>query len=286
MNAAAWGGLCAASFGGADFIARFSSRAVGHASALLGTLVVGTVLLSVWVLIDRPAINWSAESLVLVGVNGIASTAFLLLLYKGLARGPIAVVAPIVATHPVLIVLFWVALGARPSAVEWFAMAGTLAGGILVAWAAEEGQAGAPARRELGVTIAIAAGASLFYAVAVGAGQAAVPMFGALPTLWVGRGVGLATLVLLFAWWRERPKAPRRWLPVLGAQGVLDTAGYLFLFLGSAGANPEIAAVAGSTFGAVTTLLAWLILRERIGRLQGLGIVVVFVCVGVLAAQG
>jgi drug/metabolite transporter (DMT)-like permease len=75
-------------------------------------------------------------------------------------------------------------------------------------------------------------------------------------------------------------------LPVLTAQGALDTAGYLFLLLGSAGTHPEIAAVAGSTFGAVTTLLAWLVLRERINLVQGFGIALVFVCVGVLTAQG
>ncbi|MBM3583014.1 MAG: DMT family transporter [Alphaproteobacteria bacterium] len=286
MGAAAWGALCALSFGAADFVARYSSRAVGHASALLGMLVVGTIGLTLWVAIERPTIAWSPGHVLLVALNGVTSTAFLLLLYRGLARGPIAVVAPIVATHPVLIVLFWVALGARPSVITWIAMAGTLVGSVLVAWAVEPGGQDRAARRDLWITIAIASAATLFYAVAVGSGQAVVPGFGALPTLWVGRGIGLAALVLLFLWWRERPRLPRRWLPVLTVQGVLDTAGYLFLLLGSAGAFPEIAAVAGSTFGAVTTLLAWLVLRERINALQGLGIVLVFVCVGVLTAQG
>ncbi|MEX2648752.1 MAG: EamA family transporter [Alphaproteobacteria bacterium] len=286
MNAGVWGGLCSVSFGGADFIARYSSRGIGHASALLGTFVVGTLGLTLWVLIALPAFAWSIEALGLVALNGVASTAFLLLLYEGLARGPISVVAPIVATHPVLIVLFWVALGERPSTVQWLAMAGTLAGSVVGACAAEASGAARGDRRELVVTIGIAVASSVFYAVAVGAGQAAVPRFGALPSLWIGRAVSLVTLLALFTWWRERPRVERHWLPALGAQGALDTVGYLFLFLGSAGAHPEIAAVAGSTFGAVTTLLAWLVLRERIGRAQGAGIVLVFVCVGVLAAQG
>jgi drug/metabolite transporter (DMT)-like permease len=85
---------------------------------------------------------------------------------------------------------------------------------------------------------------------------------------------------------RIRPTAPLRWWPVLALQGVLDTGGFLFLFVGSAGQDPEVAAVTGSCFGAVTTLLAWGILKERITPLQWCGIVLVFFCVAVLAGQG
>lgn len=286
MSAGAWGGLCALSFGSADFIARYTSRAVGYRSALLGTLVIGTVGLTLWVLIARPALVWPVDGFWLLAVNGVASTVFLLLLYLGLARGPISVVAPIVAAHPVLIVALAVVLGARPSALQWLAMAGTLLGSGIVAAAAETQTLDRSGRRELGVTIAIAVAAAVFYAAAVAAGQAAVPRFGALPALWLARTISLGALIFLFLILRERPRSDRRWLPALAAQGVLDTGGYLFLFLGSAGAHPEIAAVAGSTFGAVTTLLAWVVLRERISALQGAGIVLVFVCVGALAAQG
>ncbi len=42
------------------------------------------------------------------------------------------------------------------------------------------------------------------------------------------------------------------------------------------GDNAELAAVTASTFGVITVLLAWIILRERINGLQWLGIVLVF----------
>lgn len=278
--------MCALSFGTADFIARFSSRAIGYRSALLGTLIVGTIGLTAWVAIERPVFVWPLADLWLLPLTGIATTVFLLLLYLGLARGPISVVAPIVAAHPVFILGLAVVLGSRPTAPQWLAIGGTLAGSVLVAVAAEHDRTEARARRDLAVTIAIAVAASLAYAVAVAAGQAAVPIFGELPALWISRGIGLAALILLFVAARERPSLPKQWLPVLAVQGTLDTMGLLFLFLGSAGAYPEIAAVTGSTFGAITTLLAWLVLKERIGPVQAAGIVLVFVCVGVLAAQG
>lgn len=46
MNPALWGGLRALSLGTADVAARFSSRALGHASALFGMLAVGAVVLT------------------------------------------------------------------------------------------------------------------------------------------------------------------------------------------------------------------------------------------------
>jgi len=132
--------------------------------------------------------------------------------------------------------------------------------------------------------VSIAVAAAVAYAVLVSAGQAAVPIYGEVQTLWLGRLVSLGSIALLFGARRDRPNLPWRWWPVLLGQGLLDAAGYLFLFAGSHGSNPEIAAVAGSTFGAVTTLLARFVLREAIGALQWGGVVLVFAGVAVLAA--
>ena len=56
-----------------------------------------------------------------------------ILLYMGIARGPIAVVAPIVAAHPALVLAVNVLMGMRPSAMQWAAMVAVMAGGILIA---------------------------------------------------------------------------------------------------------------------------------------------------------
>jgi len=285
MNPAVWGGLCALGLGGADFVARYTSRAFGPANALLGMLLVGAVVLTSWVWIAAPPLSWTASGLWLLAVNGVATTVMTLLLYKGLARGPVSIVAPIVASHPVLVVALAVALGSRPSALQWAAMAATLVGVLVVAACARQFEApGVVSRRDLRVTVWIAAASALAYAVLVSAGQAAVPIYGELQTLWLGRLVSLGSIALLFMGRRERPTLPWRWWPVVLGQGLLDAAGYLFLFAGSYGPDPEIAAVAGSTFGAVTTLLARFVLREAIGGVQWGGILLVFAGVAVLAA--
>ena len=107
MNAALFGGICAVGLGSADFMGRFSSRAIGHHNALLGMLLASTVLVSLWMWAAGTQIVWDTHGLWLVAIHGAATTVMTLLLYWGLARGPISVVAPIVAAYPVLVLLFY-----------------------------------------------------------------------------------------------------------------------------------------------------------------------------------
>lgn len=283
MNPALWGGLCALSLGGADFIARFTSRGIGYASALLGMLCTGALVITVWVLVSGAPLRWDASGLWALALNGVATTAMTLLLYLGLARGPISIVAPIVASHPLLVVAFAVLMGVRPGAIQWLAMAATVLGVVFVARSTAhfEGSGGHD-RRELRITVIIAFASSLAYAVLVIAAQRAVPIYGELQTLWLGRLFSLAALLLFFVARRERPRMTVRWLPLVIIQGLLDAAGYFFLFAGSDGEGAEIAAVTASTFGVVTVLLARFVLREAVSSMQWAGIALVAMGVGVL----
>jgi drug/metabolite transporter (DMT)-like permease len=285
MNAALFGGICAVGLGSADFMGRFSSRAIGHHNALLGMLLASTALVSLWVWGAGTQIVWDTHGLWLVAINGAATTVMTLLLYLGLARGPVSVVAPIVAAHPVLVLLFYfVVSGVRPGMIESAAMAVTIAGAAIVAWSAESGGAGVSRiRKKFRKTVLIAVLSSFAYAVLVVAGQAAAPIYGEIQTLWMGRLVSLATLILIFAGRRRAPALPVRWWPFLTAQGLLDSGGYIALFAGSQGANAEVAAVTASTFGVITVLLAWIILRERINGPQWLGIALVFAGIAILS---
>jgi drug/metabolite transporter (DMT)-like permease len=276
MTPVVGGTLSALGLGTGDFMARFSSRAFGHAEALFGVLLVGSLLLTAWGLVSGSELVWTWRGAHLLALNGIATTTMTLLLYKGLARGPVSVVAAIVAAHPVLVVLIAVVIGARPSLVQWLAMATTIAGTVLVAAAAREGEGESEhAPGGIRVTIIISLTACLFYAILVSAGQHAVPIYGEFQTLWFSRVISLAALLIWFAGRRTAPRIPRRWWPFVAAQAMLDTGGYFALFAGSAGPNAEIAAVIAATFGGVTILLAWIVLRERIVFMQWVGIAMI-----------
>ena len=133
-------------------------------------------------------------------------------------------------------------------------------------------------------TILIAAAGCLAHAVLVVAGQSAVPHYGNIQTLWLTRLFGLVFLGLYFVVRVKRPVIPIRWWPLILTQGALDAGGYLFLFAGSSGDGREIAAVTASAFGAVTTILARVFLKERMRALQWVGIVLVFGGIAVLSA--
>ena len=289
MNQALWGTLAALGWGSADFAARISSRALGHANSLFGMLVVGSVVLTLWVAFTGTALVWTRSGLWLLGVTGVGVMAATLLLYHGLARGPVTVVAPIVGSYPALVVVIALLLGSRPSAIQWAAMAAIMAGVIVVARfapAAEEtGQADpiAPGGRRRTVAIALASAAC--FALAISTGQAAAPIYGEVQTVWISRLISLASLAVLLLVRGEAPSLPFRWWPVLAAQGFCDSGAYLALFAGSQGPGAEITAVIASGFGAVTVVLARIFLGEAMSGRQWAGIVVIFAGVAVLAGH-
>ena len=267
---------------------RFSSRAIGPRNALLGMLSSSALLVSLWVWISDAPLVWRLADLWLVALNGAATTVMTVLLYWGLARGPVRVVAPIVAAHPVLVLLVYVVFaGTEPIAVQWVAMAATMVGVVMVAGGADAAKgADLARRREIRTTLLIALASSAAYAVLVVAGQAAAVVYGEVQTLWLGRLASLAMLFLLYGARRDTPAVPVRWWPFLCLQGMLDAGAYLAFFAGSRGADPEVTVVAASAFGVVTVLLARLILKEPISTRQWLALVLVFGGVGVLAAHG
>ena len=265
------------------------ARALGPGRSLFGILIVSGIILSAYVLAQGlPPLEVGLQ-LWLIVLHGLALTLAMLLLYWALARGPINVVAPVVATHPALIVIWALLLGARPSLLQWAGMAAALLGAVTVAWSAETDKMdharGAAARSVLRKTIAISLATSAAYAAYVVLGQAAVPIYGSLTTLWLGRLVALFALLPFFLVRREVPRLPIRWWPLLLVQGCLDAGGMLFLFLGSRGEDTEIAAVVASGFGAVTVLLAWQFLKERMSWIQWLGVILVFAGAAVLAGS-
>jgi drug/metabolite transporter (DMT)-like permease len=283
MSPGLWGCITAVGWGTSDFIARFSGGAVGHHAALFGMLLTGSILLSLWVWLADARLVWETDRLWLIGLSGLSIMLATLWLYQGLARGPISIVSPIVGSYPALIVAFAVIGGLRPSLAEWAAMAGTMVGVAIVARSADLFALDTSSSRDLRTTVLISLASAAAFAVGVFAAQLAVPVYGEVQTTWLSRITSLAILLLLLVW-RGPPRIPARWWPAVISQGCFDTGGYLALYAGSHGDGAEIAAVTASAFGAVTTLLAWVFLRESIGLVQWLGIAMVFAGVAVLSS--
>jgi drug/metabolite transporter (DMT)-like permease len=86
------------------------------------------------------------------------------------------------------------------------------------------------------------------------------------------RVVSIVSLLSYVAFTRQRWIPQRSSLVPLVLSGVLDTFGNAFYALAARFGRMDVAAVISSLYPAATVLLAWFILKEKIGRLQTIGI--------------
>lgn len=287
MSAVLFGLASAAGLGVADFMGRFSSRALGAVLTYAIVLVVGVFASSILFFFSNEPLIWSPAGWLIATVHGLSVAVMCMLLYAGLARGPVAIVAPIVAAHPAFVLIINVAMGLRPSAVQWAAMAAVILGSMLIARCAESHpQFAASDGSELRKTISIAFGACIAYVVLVTTGQAAAQHIGDLQTLWIGRLAGLLLVVLILGVQRHRIAIPAAWIPFVGAQGILDAIGYAAFLAGARTASPQITMVIASTFSVFTVLLAALILKEPVSRQQWLAIAIIATGTAILSGSG
>ncbi len=240
---------------------------------MLGLQVTGTVLYALaLVLAGRwPSLTLAqvpfALALAATGVGGV------LMLYRGLALGPIAVVSPIGAAYvAVAVVLVVIVLGERLSSAQVLAIGGTFAGIVLTA---TDGRSLASAlRRPLpGVWFAIVAMASLGVWSAVMA--YATRTQDGLALVLLQRIVSAAILLAILIIRREGPVAMDRttWSLVV-ATGALDALANVLFVLGVQSGSASIVATATGAYPIVTALLAIVLLRERLAPNQYVGIVV------------
>lgn len=292
MNPALWGAFTALGWGGADFIARFTGRRLGHDRALFGMLCVSALVMVVIFWSSGEAVVTRLDGLFLLFAAGLGILTATFFLYWGLARGPVSVVSPIVASYPAVNVALAVGLGSRLSGLQWLSIAVVMAGVLVVVRSSKSFERSAhydPG--ELRKTIWISVASSLFFGVSIAAGQEAATIYGELQTTMAARWIGMIALGLVLLSRRgERRPGPRsipvNWWLILAVQGLLDGGAYVALFAASHGPNAEIAAVVASAFSAITVVLARIFLREAMTALQWAGIAMILGGVAVLVARG
>jgi drug/metabolite transporter (DMT)-like permease len=247
------------------------------------------------------------STLGLLGLGGICYVIGLQLTYAALRIGKVSIVAPIVATEGAVAALIAVARGDTIGAVAGIALAVVVAGVVLsslepgrrevaagdfdvVADAIDEApatttQAGsdppaAPGQPRRATILAIAA-ALVFGVGIVAAGTAA----SLVPVAWVAlaaRIVGLVVVVVPLVLSR-RLRLTRAALPLVLVAAVAEVFGSMLSAWGSR-ESIAITAVMGSQFAAFAAVAAFVLFRERLGRLQVAGVVLIGVGVTVLAA--
>lgn len=274
LDALFWGMVAALSLGTADFLARSTSNAVGPVAAFTYVVMLGTLLMAAFMLITGSELRITRFGLLMSCLHGLCVTAMSVMLYAALVRGPVSLAVPVVAAHPVLVILYEVAFGLSSLSIEQILASGLVIAGVVgtSVFSFQHDVGGEKAHGDLAqrkyATLMLSLGACAAYALLVITGQTAAAEMGQTSVALVGRASSAAILLAALAAGMFRLPPPGRIIRTLATQGTLDTAGYIGLLAGGSTLFPGITAVVGSTFGFITILLARVFVREQVGLLQ------------------
>jgi drug/metabolite transporter (DMT)-like permease len=315
------GAVC---WGMADFAARFASRRVGAYRTLFFMQFFGFIALSAYLKFaggfSHVAPGW--QPWVLTAAAGLLNVTASLSLYYSFEIGVMSIVGPVSSSYPALTVGLSIASGERINALRGIGIAVTLAGVILAAMsfapkptnsadaadssdainppdainpagAANRADSASPANAANALTtsrMSRGVGWAILAAVGFGfmfwfLGFHVIPLVGDAVSVWVMRLTALVSLAIFALPTRQSLSLPHGsvwWM--LAAVGFMDTAAFVANNAGLHIGPVSIVSVLASLYGAVTVLLSWIFLRERLERSQWLGIVLIFagiVCVSI-----
>jgi drug/metabolite transporter (DMT)-like permease len=285
-------GLTAAvCWGGADFAARFASRRVGAYRTLFFMQFFGFIALSVYLkfrggFFDGIAPGWHPWAL--AALAGVINMVASLSLYYSFQIGVMSIVAPVSSAYPALTVTLAIASGERITALRGVGLAITLVGVILAATTftpstGDSAKESAHLARGVGWAILAALGFGVLFWFL---GFYVVPAVGPAISVWVIRLTCFSVLAVAAVPTRQSLKLPSGsvwWL--LAAIGFLDTAAFVANNAGLHTGQVSVVSVLASLYGAVTVLLAWIVLREKLERSQWLGILLIFVGIVLVSIQ-
>jgi drug/metabolite transporter (DMT)-like permease len=277
----------AVSWGIADFWARFASRRIGAYRTLFFVQAIGFVVLSAYMKFTggfghRIAPGWQPWAL--AAVAGVLNVIGSLALYYSFQVGVMSVVAPVSTSYPALTIALALASGERIHAIRGAGLAVTLLGVILAStsFAPEATQASTDAGASPHAHLTKGVGWAIVAALGFGflfwfLGFHVVPAVGSVVSVWVIRVTSFSALALVAAPARQSLRFPGGgvWWLLVGI-GVLDTAAFVAGSAGLAIGPISVVTVLVSLYGAVTVLLAWVFLRERLERSQWLGVALIF----------
>jgi drug/metabolite transporter (DMT)-like permease len=253
-----------ASWGVGDFLGGVKSRTLHPLAIMAVSQPVGLVLLGM-ILAARatgppgPEVAWSVPAAV-VGTIGLAA------FYRGMASGAISIVAPIAGAGAAIPVLVGVVRGDRPSLLQGVGFLAAIAGVVLSSWERQPGRARWASGAGFGLVSMFAFGFYFVFLHQASGDDFLWPAFlfriVSTTLVWVAllvlrpalQGVGSAFLLLALI-------------------GVLDTGGNTLYAAASSYGSLSVTAVLASLYPVVTVLLARYRLRERVHRLQEVGIV-------------
>ena len=261
-------------WGVSDFVGPLVARAAGTLRVLFWAQIGGLLAIGLAVAVrgQGPA-GWAVLFAILASIGGMLG---LFAYYRGIEQGAISVVAPIAGVSAIVPVIFGIATGDNPSAIQLIGVACALLGVALASIEHHEGS-----RR-------FAAGAGLALLAAAGFGFYFPWMHaaGKVDFWWASlifRTVALLLVAAVVAQQRTPLKLGRRDLGIVFAIGIGDTLGNALFAASSGKGLVSLTAVLASLYPIVTVILAAAVLREQVAPMQKAGIVLTLTGVVLIA---
>ena len=262
------------SWGAGDFAGGLSSRKVGAYRAVMYADFFGLLILAFAALFYREALP-SANGFVNSLLGGALGSFGLLILYYSLTVGQMSIAAPVSALFAALLpVIYGAMTEGLPTAIQFIGFGLALA----AVWSISQGDHGFHVGKLSDLKFPMLAGVG-FGGYFIFIHEAAGEPDALLWPLIVSRLAGAMILFIIVLARRESFPVPRGAWGVVLVNAVLDLGGNFFYILASKAGRIDIAVVLSSLYPGATVILAWLILKERISRVQALGIGLAFVSI-------
>lgn len=277
MVSIVFGLLTASFFASTSLISSRAVKVIGSASSLAWTMVVGLLITTPFVIASGvPAtLGESWPWMVLAGVGNVLG---ILLAGFALRVGKVGVVAPILATGGAISALIAALLGESIAPIVAFLLL-VIVGGIVLSAIAPDP---APLEDERPVYAVVV---TALAAVCIGAGLFATGnLSDQLPIAWVLLPARLTGVVLLFIplLVLGRLQITRSTTPMVIAMGFTEVLGFICFAIG-AQYSVAVMSVFASQFAPIAAVAAYFLFKERLGRLQIVGVAVIVLGVTALS---
>jgi drug/metabolite transporter (DMT)-like permease len=273
------GGVAAAAFfATATLCSSRSSRLIPPSSVLAWVMLTGLVALLPFVFVVDVPKRLGAAGIGWLLIAGGGNVAGLLLAYSALRIGMVGIVAPILSTEGALAALISLLAG-ESLGVEPALLLAVIVIGVALAAAAPDRARVSTALRLRPVLLAVCAAAAFglsLYAAGRQSASLAVPW-----VLLPARLIGVAAIAVPLLM-RGRLQLTRAAAPLVLAGGLCEVLGFGAYALG-ARHGIATAAVLSSQFGALASVAAFMLFRERLTRVQLCGVVVIVIGVSALS---
>jgi drug/metabolite transporter (DMT)-like permease len=272
--------LAALLWGGTDFLVGLNARAVGVKRAVYFGQALGFSIMSL-LLIAFPAFILKSMSasldVWLIGmVAAVLTVSGALALSKAFALGKASIVAPLVTSYGVVTTLLSWAGGEQINLIQLLCIALCVIGVVL---SSIHSDSKLPHTTQASSSIAYALLAAVFYGTSFWLqGHFVLPVLGPVTMLWLAYLIGLIVLVVMVLKIKDGLKIPplKNCMTLTGAS-LMNLGGFSSFAWGAVAGSVSVVTVISTLSGGIAAILGYVFFKEKLAKIQVLGVVLVLV---------